>query len=52
MTLSELVTKVRLIEYSLTSVNVPILKDGKDVNLDFRVVSEDGVVKHIEMIEK
>lgn len=39
-------------EYSLTGVNIPILKDGNEVNLDFHIVSEDGIVKHIEMIEK
>ena len=52
MTFYELIKKVRHIEYAISGMGVPILKDGKEVNLDFHIVSEDGVVKHIEMIEK
>lgn len=52
MTFYELIKKVRHIEYAIGGMGVPILKDGKDVNLDFHIVSEEGVVKHIELIEK
>lgn len=52
MTFYELIKKVRHIEYAIDGVSIPILKDSKEVNLDFHIVSEEGVVKHIEMIEK
>ena len=52
MTLYDLIYKTRLIGSSISDTHVHVLKDGKEVNLDFHIVSEDGVVKHIEMIEK
>ena len=52
MTLYDLYHTIQDIGIQLSSVEIPILKDGKEVNLDFHVVSEEGVVKHIEMIEK
>ena len=51
MTFYELIKKVQHIEYAIGGMGVPILKDGNEVNLDFHIVSEEGVVKHIEMIE-
>ena len=52
MTLYDLINKTRMVNAAITTTHVPILKDGKEVNLDFHIVSEKGVVKHIEMIEK
>ena len=52
MTLYDLYHTIQVIGIQLPSSDVPILKDGKEVNLDFRIVSEEGVVKHIELIEK
>jgi len=52
MTLYDLYHTIQDIGIQLNSVEIPILKDGKEVNLNFHIVSEDGVVKHIEMIEK
>ena len=51
MTLYDLRMKIRRLEYALGGMSIPILKDGKEVNLDFHIVSDDGVVKHIEMTE-
>lgn len=50
MTLYDLYRTIQDISIQLLSVDIPILKDGKEVNLDFHIVSEEGVVKHIEMI--
>lgn len=52
MTLYDLYHTIQDIGIQLSSTDVPILKDGKEVNLDFHIVSEEGVVKHIEMIER
>lgn len=52
MTLHDLCRTIQFIAIQLPSIDVQILKDGKEVNLDFHIVSEDGVVKHIEMTEK
>ena len=52
MTLYDLYHTIQDIGIQLSSTDIPILKDGKEVNLDFHIVSEEGVVKHIEMIEK
>ena len=52
MTLYDLYHTIQDIGIQLSSTDIPILKDGKDVNLDFHIVSEEGVVKHIELIEK
>lgn len=52
MTLYDLYHTIQDIGIQLNSIQIPILKDGKDVNLDFKIVTEDGFVKHIEMIEK
>lgn len=52
MTLYDLYYAMRDVVFQLPTVNIPILKDGKEVNLDFHIVSEEGVVKHIEMIGK
>ena len=52
MTLYDLYHTIQDIGIQLSSVDIPILKDGKEVNLDFHIVSDEGVVKHIEMIEK
>lgn len=52
MTLAELLTNLIVLEGQISGTHIPILKDGKEVNLDFHIVSEEGVVKHIEMIEK
>lgn len=52
MTLYDLYHTIQDINLQLPSSDFPILKDGKEVNLDFHIVSEGGVVKHIEMIEK
>ena len=52
MTLYDLYHTIQDIGIQLSSTDVPILKDGKEVNLDFHIVSEEGVVKHIELIEK
>lgn len=52
MTLYDLYHTILNICIQLSLTNVPILKDDKEVNLDFHIISEEGVVKHIEMIEK
>ena len=52
MTLYDLYHTIQDIGIQLPSIEIPIFKDGKEVNLDFHVVSEDGVVKHIKLIEK
>lgn len=52
MTLYDLYHIIQDIGIQLSSTDVPILKDGKEVNLDFHIVSEEGVVKHIEMDER
>lgn len=52
MTLADLLSNLIVIEGGISGTHVPILKDGKEVNLDFHIVSENEVVKHIEMIEK
>ena len=52
MTLYDLYHTIQDIGIQLSSVDIPILKDGKEVNLDFHIVSDEGVVKHIEMIEE
>lgn len=52
MILADLLSDLIVIEGQISGTNIPILKDGKEVNLDFQIVSEDGVVKHIEMTEK
>lgn len=52
MTLYDLYHTFQDIGIQLPSTDVPILKDGKEVNLDFQIVSEEGVVKHIEMREQ
>ena len=52
MTLAELLCNLIVLEGQISGTYIPILKGGKEVNLDFHIVSEDGVVKHIEMIEK
>jgi len=52
MTLYDLYHRIQDIGVQIPTIEIPILKDGKDVNLDFKIVSENGVVKHIEMIEK
>lgn len=52
MTLYDLYHTIQDIGIQLPSAEIPILKDGKEVNLDFHIVSEEGVVKHVEMIEK
>jgi len=52
MTLYDLYHTIQDIGIQLSSADVPILKDNKEVNLDFHIVSEEGVVKHIEMTEK
>ena len=52
MTLYDLYHTIQDIGIQLSSTDIPILKAGKDVNLDFHIVSEEGVVKHIELIEK
>lgn len=52
MTLYDLYHRIQDIGIQLNTIEIPILKDGKDVNLDFKIITEDGVVEHIEMIEK
>ncbi len=52
MTLAELLTNLIVLEGQISGTHIPIFKDGKEVNLDFHIVSEEGVVKHIKMIEK
>jgi len=52
MTLADLLCDLIILEGRISGTHIPILKDGKEVNLDFHIVSEEGVVKHIEMIEK
>lgn len=52
MTLADLLSDLIVLEGSISGTNIPILEDGKEVNLDFHIVSEGGVVKHIEMTEK
>ena len=52
MTLADLLCDLIVLEGGISGTHIHILKDGKDVNLDFRIASENGVVKHIEMIEK
>jgi hypothetical protein len=51
MTLADLLSNLIVLEGQISGTRIPILKDGKEVNMDFRIVSEDGVVKHIEMFE-
>ena len=52
MTLYDLYHTIQDLGIQLPSMEIPILKDGKGINLDFKIVSKDGVVKYIEMIEK
>ena len=52
MTLYDLYHRIQDIGIQLHSIQIPILKDGKDIKLDFKIVTKDGVVEHIEMIEK
>lgn len=52
MTLADLLSDLIVLEGGISGTHIPILKDGKEVNLDFHIVSEDGIVKHIEMTEK
>ena len=52
MTLADLLCDLIVLEGGISGTHIPILKDGNEVNLVFHIVSEDGVVKHIEMIEK
>ena len=52
MTLYDLYHTIQDLGIQLLSMEIPILKDGKGINLDFKIVSNDGVVKYIEMIEK
>lgn len=52
MTLYDLYHRIQDIGVQIPTIEIPILKDGKDVKLDFKIVSENGFVKHIEMIEK
>ena len=52
MTLAELLSNLIVLEGQISGTHIPILKNGKEVDLDFHIVSEEGVVKHIEMIEK
>ena len=51
MTLAELLSDLIVLEGGMSGTRIPILKDGKEVNLDFHIVSDDGVVKYIEMFE-
>lgn len=52
MTLYDLYHRIQDIGVQIPTIEIPILKDGKDINLDFKIVSENGFVKYIEMIEK
>jgi len=52
MTLADLLSDLIVLEGGISGTHIPILKDGKEVNLDFHIVSEGGIVKHIEMTEK
>lgn len=52
MTLADLLSSLIVLEGQISGTHIPILKDGKEVNLDFEIASEDGVVKYIEMFEK
>lgn len=52
MTLADLLSDLIVLEGGISGTHIPILKDGKQVNLDFHIVSEEEVVKHIEIIEK
>lgn len=52
MTLADLLSNLIVLEGGISGTHIPILKDGKEVNLDFHIVFEEGVVKYIELIEK
>jgi len=51
MTLYDLYHRIQDIGIQLNTIEIPILKDGKDVKLDFKIVLENGFAKYIEMIE-
>lgn len=51
MTLYDLYHTIQDIGIQIPSAEIPILKDGKDIKLDFKIVSESGFAKYIEMIE-
>ena len=56
MTLVELIKRVQLVGSQISTAGVPIKdKDGKDVDIDFKIICVDedsGQVSHIELIEK
>ena len=56
MTLSELIKRAQLVGSQISTSWIPIKdKDGKDVDIDFRIICIDedsGQVSHIELIEK
>ena len=56
MTLSELLKRAYLVGSQISTAGIPIKdKDGKDVDIDFKIicVDDDSVqVSHIELIEK
>lgn len=52
MTLYDLYHRIQDIGIQVPSIQIPILKDGKDIKLDFKIISENGFAKHIEMIVK
>ena len=56
MTLSELMKRAYLVGSQISTAGIPIKdKDGKDVDMDFKIIFVDddsGQVSHIELIEK
>lgn len=56
MTLSELLKRAYLVGSQVSTAGIPIKdKDGKDVDIDFKIICVDddsGQVSHIELIEK
>jgi len=53
MTLYELYHKAAEIGIHLTTTHIPLMKDGKNYDLDMALVTDDdGSVKHIEVNEK
>ena len=53
MTLYDLYHTIQDVGIQLPTAEIPVMKNGKDVNLDFHIVTDkDGLVSHIEMEEK
>ena len=56
MTLSELMKRAYLVGSQISTAGIPIKdKDGKDVDIDFKIIcveDDSDQVSHIELIEK